>query len=146
MRRHLLVVVGVCFSLLACTPAASPPDGTTRPQPVAERRQDARVVTVGITTSVASMGVLGTQGTTAGGLRSLSEVHSAGLVTSDTQIEQPVPRLVTQRPSLSDGTITVTPDGRMRVMYRIRGNVTWQDGVPFTAHDLVFTLDVLSEP
>jgi peptide/nickel transport system substrate-binding protein len=144
--RWLLVVLGLWFPLLACTPATPLADRGTRAQPAAEPRPATRVVTVGITTSVGSMGVLGTQGTTAGGFRSLSEVHSAGLVTSDLHVQQPVPRLVTQRPSLSDGTISLLPDGQMRVVYQLRGNVTWQDGVPFTAHDLVFTLDLLREP
>jgi peptide/nickel transport system substrate-binding protein len=42
-------------------------------------------------------------------------------------------------PSLDDGSLAMLPDGRMRVIYHLRKDVTWQDGAPFTAHDLVFS-------
>src|SRR6266508_2252622 len=34
----------------------------------------------------------------------------------------------------------------MRVVYNLRRNVTWQDGAPFTAHDLVFSRMFLNDP
>src|SRR5579862_1266104 len=36
---------------------------------------------------------------------------------------------------------TVTPDGKTYT-FNLRHNVTWSDGVPFTAHDVEFTIDV----
>jgi ABC-type transport system substrate-binding protein len=84
------------------------------------------------------MSVMGAT-TTSGGWQSLNEIHSNGLVTSDTHSRRPIPRLAAKLPSLEDGSISVLPNGRMRVTYTLRTDVTWQDGAPFTAQDLVFT-------
>src|SRR5581483_10007449 len=64
---------------------------------------------------------------------------------SDVQTRQPVPRLAAEVPSLDDGTITVLPDGRMKVVYPLRRDVVWQDGVPFTADDMVFSVQFNSD-
>jgi peptide/nickel transport system substrate-binding protein len=47
-------------------------------------------------------------------------------------------------PSLDDGTISILPDGRMRTVFHLRSGVTWHDGEPFTAHDLVFSYQVVA--
>src|SRR5207249_3755803 len=70
------------------------------------------------------------------------EVHSDGLVTSDTNSRTPVGRLAERAPSLSDGSISMLPDGRMKVVFNLRKGVTWQDGTPFTAEDMVFSYQV----
>src|SRR5205823_14471138 len=51
----------------------------------------------------------------------------------------PVGRLAERAPSLADGGITMLPDGRMRVVFALRKGVTWQDGTPFTAEDMLFS-------
>jgi peptide/nickel transport system substrate-binding protein len=66
-------------------------------------------------------------------------MHSEGLVTADVSSRRLVARLAEQVPSLDDGTITLLPDGRMRVRFALRKGVTWHDGAPFTAQDLTFT-------
>src|SRR5581483_860239 len=59
---------------------------------------------------------------------------------------RPVPRLTERVPSLENGDIVIEADGKMRVRYVLRGDVTWQDGVAFTADDLAFTFQVSSDP
>jgi ABC-type transport system substrate-binding protein len=75
----------------------------------------------------------------AGGWIAASEIHTNGLITSDVNTLRPIGRLAERPPTVDDGSITVLPDGRMRVVHQLRRDVTWHDGVPFTSHDLVFT-------
>jgi len=74
-----------------------------------------------------------------GGWVTMTEMHTDGLITSDATTRTPIGRLAARVPSLDDGSISVEPDGRMRVAFTLRSGVTWQDGAPFTAADLVFT-------
>jgi len=70
-------------------------------------------------------------------------MHTEGLVTSDTGSRAPVGRLADRAPSLANGDITMLPDGRMRVVFNLRKGVTWHDGTPFTAEDMVFAYQVV---
>jgi peptide/nickel transport system substrate-binding protein len=74
------------------------------------------------------------------------ELHSVPLVTSEEHSRKPIGRLAERLPTLDDGSITVFPDGRMRVVYTLRPGVTWHDGTPFTARDLVFTHQFMRNP
>jgi peptide/nickel transport system substrate-binding protein len=56
---------------------------------------------------------------------------------------KPVPELVTEIPSLENGGISA--DGRTLV-YHLRPNVRWSDGVPVTARDVLFTLHAILDP
>jgi peptide/nickel transport system substrate-binding protein len=56
---------------------------------------------------------------------------------------KPVPELVTQIPSLENGGISA--DGRTLV-YHLRPNLRWSDGVPLTARDVLFTLHAILDP
>ncbi len=98
-------------------------------------------ITVGITSTVQAFGLAGTT-TTAGGWMSAGELHSQGLMTSDVNTRAPVGRLADRTPSLDDGSISMLPDGRMRVSYHVRPGVTWHDGAPFTSRDLLFSYQV----
>jgi peptide/nickel transport system substrate-binding protein len=76
-----------------------------------------------------------------GGGAALVEIHTAGLVSQDAT-GNPEPRLASRLPKLEDGTIVALPDGRMETTWKMRPNVQWHDGAPFTADDIVFSLDV----
>jgi len=84
--------------------------------------------------------------TTAGGWQSVKEVYAQGLVTSDRDVRRPIPRLAARVPSLDDGSIELLPDGRMKTTYPLRRDVTWHDGAPFTARDLLFTYELAKDP
>jgi peptide/nickel transport system substrate-binding protein len=83
--------------------------------------------------------------TTVGGWVSTSELHSNALTTSDYYTRKPVGRLAEKAPSLDDGSISLLPNGQMKVIYNIRKGVTWHDGTPFTARDLVFSYRLNSD-
>jgi peptide/nickel transport system substrate-binding protein len=131
----LITAVGVLAS--ACTQAATPGSGQGAEGAASGSRQT-KALTIGIISTVQAFAMAGTT-TTSGGWMSANEVHSQGLVTADVQQHVPVGRLAERIPSFADGTMALLPDGRMRVVYRLRSGVTWQDGAPFTARDLVFS-------
>lgn len=143
VTRQRCVLLGAAAALVALTACAR---GLPSPSEAAAPQAPARpkVLTIGVTTRVQAMGVFAGQST--GGWTTLMEIHSAGLVTSDFATPRPIGRLAQRVPSLDDGSISVLPDGRMRVVYELRRNVTWQDSAPFTAHDLVFSHTFLNDP
>jgi peptide/nickel transport system substrate-binding protein len=49
-----------------------------------------------------------------------------------------IPQLAFELPSVEKGTWRVNPDGSMDTTWKLRPNVKWHDGTPFTAEDLVF--------
>ncbi|HEY3117979.1 MAG TPA: ABC transporter substrate-binding protein [Chloroflexota bacterium] len=75
---------------------------------------------------------------TGGGQAPLVELHTQGLTGEDSE-GRTTPRLIAKMPSFEDGTVTVLADGRMRTTWRLRSDVTWQDGVPFNGEDVVFS-------
>src|SRR5581483_5381798 len=71
-------------------------------------------------------------------------LHTSALITSEFNTRAPIGRLATKVPNLDDGSISMLPDGQERVAYNLRSDVTWQDGIPLTAHDLAFAYQILS--
>lgn len=57
-----------------------------------------------------------------------------------------LPELAAELPSQEAGTWIVRPDGTMQTTYRLRRNVVWHDGTPFSARDVVFGLTVSKDP
>jgi len=103
------------------------------------------MLTVGISSDVAGFGAAGGT-TTAGGWLSSTDIHSQGLISADVSSRKPVPRLAEKVPSLDDGSIALQADGKERVTYTLRKDVTWQDGVPFTAQDMLFSFKEGMDP
>ncbi|HEY9085900.1 MAG TPA: peptide ABC transporter substrate-binding protein [Candidatus Tyrphobacter sp.] len=56
---------------------------------------------------------------------------------------RPVPELLTQIPTLADGGLSA--DNRT-IVYHLRANVRWSDGVPVTSADVLFTLHAILDP
>jgi peptide/nickel transport system substrate-binding protein len=56
---------------------------------------------------------------------------------------RPVPVLLDRIPTVANGDLA--RDGRT-IVYRLRRNVRWQDGVPVTARDVLFTLRAIVDP
>ena len=49
-------------------------------------------------------------------------------------------------PSLANGLWTVAPDGTMETTWTIRPGAQWHDGMPLTANDFLFGLQVVQDP
>ncbi|MBM2809652.1 MAG: hypothetical protein HW416_411 [Chloroflexi bacterium] len=122
--------------LLSCAPQTRPAGGGTPDSPP----QQAAPKTI-VIAALAPIKVYGHTEFQSGGGASLTDIHSAGLVTNDPKggFE---PRLAVKLPSVDDGTIVLLPNGRMQTTWKLRPNVKWHDGTPFTADDVVFGLEV----
>jgi peptide/nickel transport system substrate-binding protein len=137
-RRSGALTLGMLAVLVAgCAgPTSAPvraPDAPAQSAPTAPKS-----LTIGITGSLPALALAATSTPVGGGFR-LQEIHSDGLITSDVNVRRPIGRLAERAPSLDDGSISLLPDGRMRVTFALRKGVTWHDGTPFTAHDMLFS-------
>jgi peptide/nickel transport system substrate-binding protein len=75
-------------------------------------------------------------------IANLSEMTMAWLIKWDKR-NRPYPELATEVPSKANGG--VSRDGRT-ITYHLRRNVTWSDGAPFDADDVVFSTAVVNNP
>jgi peptide/nickel transport system substrate-binding protein len=55
------------------------------------------------------------------------------------QYQNYTPQLASEVPSIEKGTWKVNPDGTMETIWKLRPNVKWHDGAPFTSADVLFT-------
>lgn len=72
----------------------------------------------------------------------LSALTMAYLIKTDANAE-PSPELATQVPTKQNGGISA--DGKT-ITWRLRKGVTWSDGAPFTADDVVFSTKLILDP
>jgi ABC-type transport system substrate-binding protein len=148
--RHGILLWMLVVALLGTSCAASAPSAGSGTSSGMQRAQGegrrGGVLTVAVSGNVHSMGQLGIASTSTGGWFALSEVHSAALITSDVHSRRPVARLLDRVPSFENGDITLLPDGRMQVAYRVRSDVKWHDGERFDARDLVFSYRLVTDP
>lgn len=144
-RTRPALLFALVVVLAACSPQAGPrsPDSVSagRDGPPATRKT---AVTLGVTAQVSAMSIAA-DSSTSGGWQDVSEVYANGLMTADVHTQAPVGRLVERLPTLADGSMAILTDGRMRVAYRLRSGITWQDGTPFTARDMAFSYRMLAE-
>jgi peptide/nickel transport system substrate-binding protein len=68
-----------------------------------------------------------------------------GLTTTDEQMRV-VPLLAQEVPTLENHGVLLRADGGMDVTWKLRPNVHWHDGVPFTSADVKFTVDAINSP
>lgn len=69
-----------------------------------------------------------------------------GLIAPDGEAKY-VPVLATEVPSLENGAIVVSEDGKtMQITYKLREGVKWHDGKPFTAADVKYTWEAVKDP
>jgi peptide/nickel transport system substrate-binding protein len=100
---------------------------------------------MGLRTIIDAFSIAGSSTTSGGGL-SYIEIHSQALFTSDKATGRPIPRLLAEHPSLDNGGLRVTDDGRMIATYKLRQDVKWADGAPVTTRDMLFTYKVTQNP
>lgn len=74
---------------------------------------------------------------TAGGVHAYWETMYNGLIALDAN-GLPVPELATRVPTVENGDIT---EGGATYTFRLRDDVSWHDGVPFTAADVKFSFE-----
>jgi peptide/nickel transport system substrate-binding protein len=68
-----------------------------------------------------------------------------GLTTNDEQMRV-VPLLAREVPTVENGGVLLRGDGGMDVVWRLRPDIEWHDGIPFTSADVKFTVDAINGP
>lgn len=84
-------------------------------------------------------------GTQHGDRSSIAYIFHAGLTIYDAAGNLQ-PFIAQKVPTIEDGDWAVLPDGRMELTWKLRSDVRWHDGVPLTADDFVFGVQVVQDP
>jgi ABC-type transport system substrate-binding protein len=134
------------ITLAACGPAVpqSAPGGQPGQAVLTAAR---KTLTIGVQREPADLGVLFGQGTatTAGGAGSVKVIaHDKLAVEMDLDTWRP--QLAQALPSIDAGTWRVNVDGSMDTTWRLRPNIRWHDGTPFTTDDLLFSFQIFMDP
>jgi len=57
------------------------------------------------------------------------------------------PELAEELPTLENGDVILDEEnGTMDVIWKLRGDITWEDGTPVSADDVIFTYDAITDP
>jgi peptide/nickel transport system substrate-binding protein len=137
----LLIVVG------GCSPAAPAGRSSSGPSGDATRSGGTKRISVVIRGNPFALA----QAINAGGAGTVPGIDQVeGMLHTGLAVEDGSgrlrPRLAEAVPSQENGLWRVEPDGRMETRWRLNPNLVWQDGSPFTADDLLFTVQVVQEP
>jgi ABC-type transport system substrate-binding protein len=141
-RVHAVSWLGILIIVTACSagfPAAnrSQPGASDAPTPASKR------ITAGIRGAPKSLSQQKTQPQLGSvpGLDGVEQLVHAGLVQGNDR-GLVIPQLAEAVPSLENGLWKLFPDGRMETTWQIKPAVTWHDGMPLTADDLLFAMRV----
>jgi ABC-type transport system substrate-binding protein len=132
--------------VLGCAPGGSQGSPPEQPRTAVPSRTLVAMTQIEpvLAASPLASGTSGGRGSQAGVL------FSASLNRSDQERDNTAktvwPELSEQVPRLDTDTWRVFPDGRMETTWILRPGLTWHDGSPLTADDVVFGWQVLSAP
>lgn len=133
LPKFWVVIAAGAILVAACAPVGQPPGSGA---PGGDRSaQPKRLLVASGEASALLLDRLGGNGDV------VEELVSAGLVRLRPTGE-PLPLLAEAVPTLENGLLKVTPDGRMETTWQIKEGVKWQDGNPLTTDDLLFALRV----
>ncbi len=135
MFRSLFVFVIATIALAACAPAVAP---AGRADGALTAQSAPRTITMGVRYELIS-------GQSKALNNSSSDIQkrlfNASLALMDAQ-GHISPYLAEALPTLNSESWKVNPDGTMETIYRLRPNLTWQDGQPLGADDFVFAYSI----
>jgi len=134
---RLLLFLGILPVLLACGSSPVQPVSRTEPQgPSSAVAQASRTLVFIARAEPSSMGRSGGIG-----IDTSPRFFNATLMIRDGE-GSPQPQLAEVLPQLGSASWQVNPDGTMETTYRLKPNLVWHDGEPFSADDLVFAWQV----
>jgi peptide/nickel transport system substrate-binding protein len=135
--RLISVLAAAAALVTACSPVGS---GSRSSEPVSGAPAAPKVLTIGLQREMSAFGHFVTN---PGGSATDGIVHD-GLVATDYQLAIS-PQLAAEIPSVEKGTWKLNTDGSMDTTWKLRPNIKWQDGTPFTSEDLAFTYQVFRD-
>lgn len=132
VRMHMAAWLLVALIVTtACAPASGRGGSTEQESAPRERK------VLNLATRVMLLSFADFVGTDTGNDTMLRIAHDQ--LTWENESFEFVPQLATELPSVERGTWKINPDGTMETTWKLRANVKWHDGTPFTAQDLVFS-------
>jgi peptide/nickel transport system substrate-binding protein len=135
----------VLLLAVGCAGPSSPAERTTGAPPAGgAAATEPKVLTWAIQQEPTDVTALSGLGGTRGPTSAFRQVAHAQLVKDD-HTNAAFSELALELPSTDKGTWVVQPDGTMETTWKLRPNVKWHDGTPFTSDDLVFWLTVLKD-
>lgn len=141
-RAFSVALVSLVLFPTACAPLAQPVAST----PVgAESPRGPKVLTVAIQREPAGLGITTGEGSAAGGAANVDAIARDSL-TAEFEVNKYRAQLAAELPSLERGTWRINPDGSMDTTWKLRPNIKWHDGTPFTIADALFSLEVYRDP
>ncbi len=146
LTRIVQAALGSTLGLLVACAQATPAPGGSASERTIRTAQAPKVVTIGILREPNTFHNDLTQGTGAqgGNTQVLYIPHNYLVVENDRGLFQP--QLAAEQIAVERGTWRVNPDGTMDTTWRLRSNVKWHDGAPFTSADLLFSFNVYKDP
>jgi peptide/nickel transport system substrate-binding protein len=141
--RRAVVWLSALLVVAGCAAPATQTSGG--PVDQAGRPGGAKVLTWAIVETPTDVQALSGVGGTRAHVSAIRPIAHARLVVDDFSLA-PHPQLAVELPSTERGTWRVNADGTMETTWRLRPNVKWHDGTPFTSADLVFWFSVLKDP
>ena len=135
----LFLTVTVIFSLLlaACQPSVQPP-GTEVSSPTSEKN-----LTIVIAEDPPSFNPMVAD---TGYDALVMELVMLGMTDVDPQ-GNVFPELAAELPTIENGGVVIDDEaGTMSVTWKMRDDISWQDGKPVTAEDVLFTWNAISDP
>lgn len=136
IRRAPWVLVVLAVVLTACAPTVGPQGGAAES---AEKPSARKVLVIGAQRALTGFG--GQAGTP----QDAGDLLSDGLVAKNYQGVW-IPQLASQVISLQDGTWRINADGTMDTTWKLRPNIKWHDGTPFTSADLLLGYQINKHP
>jgi len=144
MRLLLPVQIALVLTLaVACSPSPSAHRGGGAEQATA---RGPKVVTIAILREPNSFHRDLTQGTGATGGNTQVQSIPQNYLAVETDRGVFEAQLAAEQISTDRGTWRVNADGSMDTTWKLRPNVKWHDGTPFTSDDLLFSYNVYKDP
>lgn len=144
MTHRLLLGLVAVLIVSGCT--APPPASRVGQSPSARASDAPKTLTIAVSGEPVNLVIgLGVGGTSVGGSNEIGlAVHQWLAIYDDRGAI--LPMLAAELPSRERGTWVVRPDGTMQTTVRLRSGVTWHDGTPMQAQDVVLGWRIASDP
>ena len=141
-RKGVAALLGLVLAVTACTQQRETTGERASSGPASSGAP--RILTLAVPREPDTWNTDITLVTRGGGTSTVGYIgHQKLVVQNDNQSY--VPEVAVEQISVEKGTWRINPDGSMDVTWRIRPNVQWHDGMPFTAADLMFTFSVIKD-
>ncbi|HEY3118448.1 MAG TPA: ABC transporter substrate-binding protein [Chloroflexota bacterium] len=141
MRCRFAAAIFGLILVAACGPSGV----STGPAPSGSQVAPNRILNIVTQVEPSSLSEHRALYTTSGDAADAKRLFNASFYLADIQgVARPL--LLDQGPQLNTDSWRVNPDGTMNTIYRLRSNLTWHDGTPFTADDMVLSWQMAKNP